>query len=90
MIKECENCYSIQMHLTLHLPSESHTGFGSSHDPVWHEQVASSPDPKQTGVVAGQAPLRLPQTHCPLTQRLVSPGVPQSLSAQGSELKCIH
>ena len=79
--------FRIQIHRTLHIPSESQTGFGSSHDPVWHKQVASSPDPKQTGVVAGHAPLRLPQTHCPLTQRLVSPRVPQSLSAQGSKLK---
>ena len=75
------------MNLTLHLPSKSQTGFGSVHDPVWHEQVAFSPDPKQTGVVAGQAPFRLPQTHLPSTQRFVSVDVPQSILAQGSKEK---
>ena len=82
-----KNMFRTKMNLTLHLPSESQTGFGSVHDPVWHEQVASSPDPKQTGVVAGQAPLRLPQTHLPSTQRFVPNGVPQSIFAQGSKVK---
>ena len=86
-----KNLFRIEMNLTLHLPSESQTGLGSAHDPVWHEQVASSPDPKgsfeQTGVVAGQGPLRLPQTHLPSTQRFVPNGVPQSIFAQGSKVK---
>ena len=82
-----KNLFRIEMNLTLHLPSESQTGLGSAHDPVWHEQVASSPDPKQSGVVAGQGPLRLPQTHLPSTQRFVPNGVPQSIFAQGSKVK---
>ena len=70
--------------ITLQVPSNAHTGLGSAQDPAWQEHVAASPFPKQIGVVSGQTPLRLPQTHLPSTHRLLSPS--HSTLAQGSKV----